>query len=354
MNVHDVSSLSAYAPPPPPPPPPEPEPVNEAANSISPSASQDASSISSGSGGASSLNLEGLTGDLSDNQELINGILNGDDLDSLLRMLGEDPPIPEETESSDSSHETSFNDEQLKSIYDNYQILRNDPEKLLEAMTEFNVSAQDIQIAVEKFGQADEARGPEKPYQTPFNDEQLENIYRVFSNLSGPEPEKLRELMTEFGVSTKDIQVAADKFYGKQIPGMHNDFSPQQTSQILDYLFADGFGGHVLSKDAPALREPTVEERRYIEFRRANIEAGDYGFMTLMDKVMNPQAEKGPITQAELDRAISVKDYGGGRPWDRPDWRAALDQQIADKKAYFEMLKQQAAESTADFAIGGS
>lgn len=326
-----------------PPPPPPPEPVKEAAKSTAAAAAQDASTISSGSGSPSSLGLLGIAGDPSNPQAL----MNGDDLDRLLAMGGDDLPLPE----------TSFDDAQLKSIYENYQILRNDPEKLLEAMTEFNVSAKDIQIAVEKYGPSGEgasagvARGAEKPYETPFNDEQLKNIFREFSNLAGPEPGKLRELMTEFGVSTKDIQVAADKFY-KQVPGVHNDFDPKQTSQLLDYLFADGFGGHVLSKDAPALREPTPKERDFIEWKRATLAAGEHaaGSNWAWQLAANPTIDTGPITQAELVDAYNRTSVGEWQEWEQPNWRENLEKKIADSKAHWEYLKQQS--SGGRFAMG--
>jgi hypothetical protein len=257
--------------------------------------------------------------------------------------------------SAKKAYETPFSDAQLKSIYENYEALRNDPEKLLDAMIEFGVSAQDIQAAVEKFGpqKSDEAAGPDKPYQTPFNDEQLKNIYFEFTSLAGPTPEKLKARMTEFGVSAKDIQVAADKFYQK-VPEAWNDFNLDQTNKMLDHIFADGFGGHVPSKDAPALREPTDAERRYIEFNRANIAAGEYGIDPFYTRVMGLKPNTGPITQEELGWAIGKDRYGGPQPWNTPDWRATLADHIADQKALEAYRRQQASEMSGNFAIGGS
>lgn len=346
MDLRSIFSSNLHHVAPPPPPPPPPEPVLETTAPKAPAAAQDAAAIRSGSGSASDLSLSGA-GEASGQADPAGSGVSGEDLDGVLGLIGSDLPVPE----------TAFNDEQLKSIYENYQVLRHDPEKLLEAMTEFNVSAKDIQIAVSKFGPsgaagaAGEALGPAEPYVSPFDDEQLKNIFREFSNLAGPEPGKLRELMTEFGVSAKDIQVAADKFFG-QVPGVHNDFDPRKTSQLLDYLFADGFGGHVLSKEAPALREPTPKERDFIEWKRATLAAGEHaaGSNWAWQLAANPPIHTGPITQAELVDAYDRTTVGGWQEWEQPNWRENLEQKIADSKAHAEYLKSQS--SGGRFAMG--
>lgn len=198
-----------------------------------------------------------------------------------------------------------------------------------------------------------------KLYQSKLGDDQLQGIAQFFMREmanTNEGPGKVSQAMQQYGVSPDDLAYAVSK-YGDQ----YKAYDSQDVHKA--YMIKNLFGG---SKDQALLREPTPEERKAMDIRRAVLGAGKYsGSRSNVPGEMLAEAyangSSTNYTQNELDMATANSSWNYQRAdgsyvdlLKDPNWKQTIQDKVDSEKARWAGMVRQSEGKVSPFAVGGS